>query len=100
MWETDSENGYLEITIDADCNHDKFMIVAEILEKKAGIVYCEKLSSIDTNYWDFMFKGTKITLHYNIFLGVTIFPSSLKEATELENLHVRELGEILFDNIA
>ncbi len=95
---TDYSQGYIEAIIDSSCSSDKFYKIAEILQKNLNIDFKNKLSDLDSIYWDFSYNNSKLTLHYNIYTGITIFPKFLKNATESETLTVLDIYQILSDN--
>ena len=95
----EKEKGWNEAIIDGNCDFDKFYYVAEILEKDFNIKFTDKLNDFDTIYWDFSYNGNLLTLHYNIYLGVSIYPGKLKQATALENDAVVGLAQVIFDKL-
>jgi hypothetical protein len=63
-------------------------------------VLCIKvISATESNYWDFIYKERQLTLHYNIYVGVSIFSKSLTNATSLDNQIVLDLSKTLSDGI-
>ena len=53
--------------------------------------FTQKIDKLDNYYWDFIFEKVLLTLHYNYAVGVSIFPVSLKEASDTENIAVEKL---------
>jgi hypothetical protein len=94
----DHSQGWTEAVIDSNCSIDKFYKIAEILKTILLISFSDKLGDTDSHYWDFTYKSRELTLHYNIYTGVSIFPKSLKNATESESLAVLDIYETLSDN--
>jgi hypothetical protein len=90
-----NDYGCTEAVIAENCGFDKFYKVADLLSEKIKIKFTNKIDDSDTSYWDFIFKGHKLTLHYNIYDGVSIFPRNWKEAVRRDNEAVRELADIL-----
>jgi hypothetical protein len=91
----DNANGWTEVIIDENCSTEKFYKVAGILHTTLDITFTTKISDLDSIYWNFIYKGTELTLHYNNYMGVSIFPTALTNAVTLDNKTVTELGEIL-----
>jgi len=90
-----TNNGYTEAIIDDDCGFNKFYLIANILQKKPKLFFTKKASDTDTAYWDFIYNGSELTLHYNIYLGVSIFPKASRNATNVDNEAVAEVGSLL-----
>ncbi|MDX2049389.1 MAG: DUF3630 family protein [Chitinophagaceae bacterium] len=90
-----TDYGCTEAVISENCGFDKFYNVADLLAEQLRIRFTNKIDDSDTSYWDFIFKGQKLTLHYNIYDGVSIFPRSWKEAVRKDNEAVQELAKIL-----
>ncbi|HSF88127.1 MAG TPA: DUF3630 family protein [Saprospiraceae bacterium] len=90
-----NDYGCTEAVIAENCGFDKFYKVADLLSEKIKIKFTNKIDDSDTSYWDFIFKGHKLTLHYNIYDGVSIFPRNWKEAVRRDNEAVKELADIL-----
>ncbi|HLO80901.1 MAG TPA: DUF3630 family protein [Chitinophagaceae bacterium] len=90
-----NDYGCTEAVIAENCGFDKFYKVADLLVEKIKIKFTNKIDDSDTSYWDFIFKGHKLTLHYNIYDGVSIFPRNWKEAVRRDNDAVKELADIL-----
>ena len=49
----------------------------------------------DSINWDFKYKGHPLTLHYNIYNGISVHPTKTRSALPKENLAVVELANIL-----
>src|SRR5688500_14870417 len=87
-YQVDASKGWTETIIDSDCDFFKFEKVATILRTKLNIVFGDPLDDFDTYYWDFVYGGSNLCLYYNIYLGVSIFPKLLKNATSNDNENV------------
>lgn len=94
----DYSQGCIEAIIDSSCSSDKFYKISEILQTTLNIAFKNELSDADSVYWDFTYKKATLTLHYNTYTGISIFPKSLKNATESDTLVVLDLYQILSDN--
>ena len=90
-----NDYGCTEAVIAENCGFDKFYKVADVLVDKLRIRFTTKVDDSDTSYWDFQYRGHKLTLHYNIYDGVSIFPRNLKSAARKDNEAVLELAKVL-----
>ena len=87
--------GCTEAIIDDDCGYNRFYEIASILTDDLDIQFSQKSDSPDSSYWDFHYKGFPLTLHYNIYTGVTIYPFKFREALRKENDAVVEVASFL-----
>jgi hypothetical protein len=94
-----NDYGCTEAVIDENCGFDKFYGVADLLAEKLAVQFTNKIDDLDTSYWDFNYKGHKLTLHYNIYNGVSILPVRLRRAVETENEAIKELARVLEDHL-
>lgn len=83
---------WTEAIIDENCSIESFYKIARILQTVINIEFTNKLSDLVSIYWDFTYKEKELTLHYNIYVGVVIFPKGLTDSTKLDNEVVRELA--------
>lgn len=97
--EIDDKQGWTEITIDRNCDNDKFYESAEILQNHFKIQFNSKLDDFDTFYWDFKYKGSDLTLYYNIYLGLSIHPKALKDASLTDNANSIEIAKLIFHQL-
>lgn len=89
----ESRNGWTEAIIDDNCTIDTFYEVADMLNEKFEITYThKKIKDIESYYWDFIFNQTELTLHYNYYHGITIFPTALKDANGYANILVEQVA--------
>jgi len=95
----DNSKGWTEAIIDENCSIDKFYKIAGILHTTLGISFKNKITDIDSSYWDFSYKEKELTLHYNIYVGISIFPKSLRNATSSDNQVVLDLSKTLSDSL-
>jgi len=65
------ENKYSEINLSS--NPDDFKLISNILETKLNLSFIEKNNGLDQKYWDFEYKDNILTLHQELYLGITIF---------------------------
>lgn len=95
----DNSKGWTEGIVGENCSIDIFYKIAGILQTTLGISFTNKISDTDTSYWDFIYKDNEITLHYNIYVGVSIFPKSMTNASSSENQIVLELSKTLSNDL-
>lgn len=87
--------GCTEAVIDSDGNLQRFYQVADILTDELDVKFSKKEDDFDTLYWEFTFSHHHLTLHYNIYNGISIFPTKIKDAKKKENSAVVELANVL-----
>ena len=87
--------GCTEAIIDDDGGLKRFYQVADILSKDFKINFSRKEDDFDSIDWDFNFQGSKLTLHYSIYTGVSMYPTSTKHAVKTDNNRVVELANVL-----
>jgi len=92
-----TEQGWTEAIIASNCGFDKFYSAAKILENTFDVNFINKLDGLDSLYWDFIIDKKRLTLHFDTFAGVSIFPTNLKDATDEENAAILDIGKNLFD---
>ena len=94
-----TDKGWTEVVIDDNCGYEKFYQAAELLKKDLQIEFFLKLNDFDSLYWDFKYKGSELTLHYNIYMGISVFPKVFALASDDDNEKVIEIGEFLFEKL-
>lgn len=87
--------GCTEAIIDDDGGLKRFYQVADILSKDFHIDFRRKEDDFDSIDWNFSFHGSSLTLHYNIYTGVSLYPTFTKNAGKSENKAVVELASVL-----
>lgn len=87
--------GCTEAVIDDDGGLKRFYQVADILSEDLHINFSNKEDDFDTIDWEFRFKGHNMTLHYNIYNGISIFPTKTRDALNKDNKAVVELANVL-----
>jgi hypothetical protein len=87
--------GCTEAIIDDDCGLKRFYEVANILSDDLDVRFSDKQDDFDTLTWDFHFKGHTLTLHYNIYTGISIYPRKFREALRKDNDAVIEVARFL-----
>jgi hypothetical protein len=87
--------GCTEAVIADDGGLKRFYQVADILSEDLKVKFSNKEDDFDTIDWEFRFKGYNLTLHYNIYNGISIFPTKTRDAMNKENKAVVELANVL-----
>ncbi len=87
--------GCTEAVISDDGGLKQFYQVADILSQTFNVKFSHKEDDFDTIDWDFKFKGHYLTLHYNIYNGISIFPTKTRDALNKDNKAVVELANVL-----
>lgn len=86
--------GGTEAVIDDNCGISKFYAIANTLADQLQVIFLNQVDDSDTLDWDFKYKGEYLTLHYNIFNGVSILPQKMKKSTA-DNKAVMEVARFL-----
>ena len=86
--------GATEAVIDDNCGISKFYAIANTLADQLQVVFLNQVDDSDTLDWDFKYKNQFLTLHYNIFNGVSIYPQKQKSLKK-ENKAVMEVAQFL-----
>ena len=89
--------GYNEAILDDDASFEKFHRWADVISYKLKISFTKKLDDFEALYWDFIYKGTALTLSFNIFNGISVFPSLEEKSEHFENAAIAELVDALKD---
>jgi len=66
--------GSTEAVIDDNCGISKFYAIANTLANDLQVNFLNQIDDADSLDWDFKYKDQFLTLHYNIFNGVRIYP--------------------------
>src|SRR6218665_3446305 len=69
-----TQSGATEAVIDDNCGISKFYAIANALAEDLHVQFMNQVDDAETLDWDFKYKDALLTLHYNIFNGVSIFP--------------------------
>lgn len=89
-----TKHGNTEAVIDDNCGISKFYAIAETLTSELNVNFLNQVDDVDTLDWDFKYKDQVLTLHYNVFNGVSVFPHHLKSILH-ENNAVLEIALFL-----
>lgn len=87
--------GCTEAIIDDDCGLKRFYEVANILSDNLEIRFTQKQDDFDTLTWSFLYKSHILTLHYNIYTGISLYPTRFREAVRKDNDAVVEVANFL-----
>lgn len=91
--------GCTEAVLDEDASLKRFYQVAEMLKDLFGIQFINKEDDFDAINWDFFLARHRLTLHYSIYNGISIFPTKTSEARRRENNIVVELATVLQEKL-
>ena len=86
--------GGTEAVIDDNCGISKFYLIANALTDQLDATFLNQVDDTETMDWDFQYKNYFLTLHYNIFNGVSILPHTIK-GMQKENEGVLEVAQFL-----
>ena len=77
-----------EIIIDSSCGISKFYAIANTLAEKLKVKFRNQINEVEETSWDFEYKEKEFTLHYNLFIGVTIFPLKTKDSVNQDVVNI------------
>ncbi len=89
-----TQSGATEAVIDDNCGISKFYAIADALADDLQVQFMNQVDDADTLDWDFKYKDQFLTLHYNIFNGVSIYPQQT-ESKKSKNKLVMEVANFL-----
>lgn len=89
-----TQYGGTEAVIDDNCGISKFYAIANALADDLQVQFLNQIDDADTLDWDFKYKDQFLTLHYNIFNGVSIYPQQQKSVKN-ESKAVMEVATFL-----
>ncbi len=87
-------NGGTEAVIDDNCGISKFYAIASTLANDLQVNFLNQVDDADSLDWDFKYGDQFLTLHYNIFNGVSIYPQHANNNNR-ENNAVMEVAHFL-----
>ena len=87
--------GCTEAVIDDDGGLKRFYQIASILADDLKFSFINKEDDFDAISWNFQMGHHKLTLHYSIYNGISILPTSTREARKRDNQAVVELANVL-----
>lgn len=86
--------GGTEAVIDDNCGISKFYAIANTLADDLQVKFLNQIDDAETLDWDFQYRGQFLTLHYNMFNGVSIYPQQPKSGSK-DNTAVLEVAHFL-----
>ena len=89
-----TQYGGTEAVIDDNCGISKFYAIANTLAEDLQVNFLNQIDDADSLDWDFKYKDQFLTLHYNIFNGVRIYPHQ-QNSVKKENSIVMEVATFL-----
>jgi hypothetical protein len=87
--------GCTEAVISDDGSLKEFYNIANLLSQDFNIRFSNKEDDFDAINWDFRYKGHSLTLHYNIYNGISLFPTKTRDAMSKDNKAVAELANAI-----
>lgn len=93
-YELKTSQGATEAVIDDNCGISKFYAIANTLAEDLKVKFISQVDDAETLDWDFNYHGQFLTLHYNIFNGVSIYPKHEKNISKNNNA-VMEIAHFL-----
>lgn len=93
-YELKTKSGGTEAVIDDNCGISKFYAIANTLVDHLKVKFLNQVDDADTLDWDFKYKDQFLTLHYNIFNGVSIYHQPIKTVKK-DNKAVMEVAYFL-----
>ena len=84
--------------IDDNCGISTFYSIAGTLADGLNVKFITRVGDTETMDWDFKYKDHFLTLHYNIFNGVSILPRNTKVMAR-GNKAVCEVAKFLEKNV-
>lgn len=93
------EKGWTEIIIEDSCEFAKFYQCVEVLNKDFGIEASSKIDGLDSVYWDFENKKSTLTIHYSIYIDISIYPKLTEKASPIDNEKIIEIGQMVFEKM-
>ena len=91
-------NGGTEAVIDDNCGISKFYAIASTLADDLKVNFLNQVDDADSLDWDFSYRNQFLTLHYNIFNGVSIYPQHVKN-NKKDNSAVMEVANFLMHRV-
>ncbi|MEP7107464.1 MAG: hypothetical protein ABI760_05765 [Ferruginibacter sp.] len=89
-----TKHGNTEAVIDDNCGVSKFYAIADTLIIELKVDFLHLVDEAETLDWDFQYKNQLLTLHFNVFNGVSVFPQHVKSILK-ENNVVQEIAHFL-----
>ena len=90
-----THDGFIEAIIDEDGGLKRFYEVANLLSEELRISFHNKLDDFDSLIWDFRYKGQPLSLQYNIYTGICLYPQPANIIQQHLNDMVHEVAGFL-----
>ncbi len=87
--------GRTEVIIADDGSLKTFYHVAGVLNETLKIKFLNKEDEFDSINWEFKFQGQYLTLHYNIYNGIIVFPTKENTSATKDNKAIVDLANAL-----
>jgi len=87
--------GCTEAVLAENGNLTLFYQLAGIINEDLRIKFLNKEDEFDAINWDFKYKGHPLTLRYDIYNGISVYPTKINAAMPKDNQAVVELANIL-----
>jgi hypothetical protein len=93
-YQLQTEFGGTEAVIDDNCGISKFYAIAYTLSEDLKVVFVNQVQKLESLEWDFKYKEHFLSLHYNVFNGVSITKGK-SDSIQSENKGVLEVAHFL-----
>jgi hypothetical protein len=90
-----THDGFTEAVIDEDGGLKRFYEVANLLAEGLKVRFSNKVDDFDSLIWDFNYRGNPLSLHYNIYTGICLYPQKVSKALANHNKAVSEVAQFL-----
>jgi len=87
--------GCTEAVLAENASLNLFYQFAGIINEDLRIKFLNKEDEFDAINWDFKYKGHPLTLRYDIYNGISVYPTKINAAMPKDNQAVVELANIL-----
>ena len=86
---------YTEAVIADDGSLNLFYQIAGIISNDLRLRFLHKEDEFDSLNWGFKYKSQSLTLHYNIFNGISIFATPVKEGGKNTDKVITEMAALV-----
>jgi len=83
---------YSTILISNEADNALFDSLLDRLKTEFKAEFIERVEDLDSKYCDFKITDIVLTIHQQTFIGITLFPKELNEASKKENLLAETIG--------
>ena len=87
-----------EAQLGGDSDYGVFDRIAGAIETKFDVRWLHQADGLDQRYWDFELEGVTLMLHFEHYLGISLFPARGFERNLVANQIVRRIGQYLEAN--